>query len=113
MALERHNALGNNPNRVNRDQIVTLHDLELFGESMLTAIASLLKEKTDSPKQWLKSAEVRKLLNISPGTLQTLRINRVIDHTFVGGTIYYSYADIQQVMEKNKVTSERPPYHSK
>ena len=63
----------------------------------------ILNSKSTQQKQWLKSTEVRKMLNISPGTLQNLRINGVLSYTKVGGIIFYAYADLQKVLETNKV----------
>uniref|UniRef100_UPI0025C5CFA9 helix-turn-helix domain-containing protein n=1 Tax=Flavobacterium sp. UBA6046 TaxID=1946552 RepID=UPI0025C5CFA9 len=56
-------------------------------------------------KQWLKSNEVRKLLNISPGTLQNLRINGTLSYTKIGCILYYPYQDIEKLMEHNKVAA--------
>ncbi len=57
-------------------QIITTDDLREFKIELLDEISKLLEESKElKPKKWLKSTEVRKLLNISPGTLQTLRIN--------------------------------------
>ena len=53
-------------------------------------------------KQRLKSSEVRKLLKISPGTLQNLRINGTLSFTKIGSIIYYSYEDIEAMLDSNK-----------
>ena len=59
---------------VNRDQLITNGDLFDFKSQMLFEIKTMFREFTGQPtKKWLKSKEVRKLLNISPGTLQSLR----------------------------------------
>jgi hypothetical protein len=50
-------------------------------------------------KQWLKSNEVRKMLNISPGTLQNLRINGTLRFSKIGGMMYYKLEDINKVLE--------------
>ena len=65
----------------------------------------LLKPNIQPTKQWLKSKEVRKLLNISPGTLQTLRINKTLSYTKIGGILYYNNADIEKLLSANKVTA--------
>jgi hypothetical protein len=54
-------------------------------------------------KKYLKSAEVMKLLQVSPGTLQNLRINGTLPYTKVGGIIYYDAQEIQHVMDTNRV----------
>ncbi len=68
---------------------------------MLTEMKHLLKPGQGQSKQWLKSYEVRKLLNISPGTLQNLRVNGTLRYTKIGGLLYYKYEDITKLLEGN------------
>lgn len=84
-------------------QLVTLDDLEKFRITLLTDIRMMLEgHLTKSSKRWIKSNEVRKLLNISGGTLQTLRNNGKLPFTRVGGLIYYDAAEIEQILTKQK-----------
>lgn len=94
-------------------EIVTKQDLSEFRTSLLNDIKELLHSKPQQTKQWLKSSEVRKMLNISPGTLQTLRINKTLSYTKIGGIIYYGYQDIEKVLEQNTVRSERTLFNVK
>ena len=80
-------------------QIVTKRDLVNFGNLLLNEIKNTNNTDT-SPKQWLKSAEVREILKISPGTLQNLRINGTLKYKRIGGIIYYNYEDIVKMLEK-------------
>ena len=80
-------------------QIVTKRDLLNFGNLLLSEIKNTNNTDT-SPKPWLKSAEVRELLKISPGTLQNLRINGTLKYKRIGGIIYYNYEDIVKMLEK-------------
>ncbi|MCL9770503.1 helix-turn-helix domain-containing protein [Flavobacterium sp. HXWNR69] len=84
-------------------QVVTKRDLLNFGNLLLNEIKnSTTKTNTsdDLPKSWLKSAEVREILRISPGTLQNLRINGTLKYKRIGGIIYYNYEDIVKMLEK-------------
>jgi hypothetical protein len=84
-------------------QILTSDDLREFKIEMLSEIKQLLKEANGQPsKKWLKSYEVRKILNISPGTLQNLRLNGTLPYTKIIGVIYYDYADIQEMLQSRK-----------
>jgi hypothetical protein len=94
-------------------EILTKEDLNDFRTLLLNDIREILQGKTEQTKQWLKSKEVRKLLNISPGTLQTLRINKTLSYTKIGGIIYYAYKDIEKLLDENKVSSERTLFNSK
>jgi hypothetical protein len=79
--------------------LITKEDLRQFKNEMLTEMKHLLKPGLGQSKQWLKSYEVRKLLNISPGTLQNLRVNSTLRYTKIGGLLYYKLEDIQALLE--------------
>tara|TARA_Y100000588_G_C14087512_1_gene852951 strand:- start:114 stop:395 length:282 start_codon:yes stop_codon:yes gene_type:complete len=84
-------------------EVITTDDLREFKIELLEDLKTLLKEQSGQPtKKWLKSYEVRKLLDISPGTLQNLRVNGTLPFTKIGGVIYYDYADIQSMLQSNK-----------
>jgi hypothetical protein len=90
-------------NRVYRDQLVTLGDLQEFKEDLLLSIKAIIQNNTPLPtKKWLKSYEVKKLLNISTGTLQNLRSNGTLPHTKIGGSIYYDADDLNRVLADRK-----------
>ena len=83
-------------------QIITTDDLREFKVELLDEIRILISEqKGPAIKKWMKSVEVRKLLNISPGTLQTLRINGTLPYTKIGGTNYYNASDIDVLLSQN------------
>jgi hypothetical protein len=79
-------------------QLVTKRDLLNFGNLLLNEIKTV--NKAEQTPQWLKSSEVRKLLKISPGTLQNLRINGTLNYKRIGGIIFYKYDDIKKMLEK-------------
>ena len=84
-------------------EIITTDDLREFKIELLDDFKRLLKEHAGQPtKKWLKSPEVRKLLDISPGTLQNLRINGTLPFTKMGGLMYYDYEDIKKFLSENK-----------
>jgi len=88
---------------IRRDQLVTLSDLADFKTELLEDLKKVSKEfHSGTNKEWLKSYEVRKLLGISPGTLQTLRNNGTIRFTRIGNVIFYNIEDIKAMMEKFK-----------
>lgn len=92
-------------------QIITTDDLREFKIELLNEITKLLEDKKEtSTKKWLKSSEVRKILNMSPGTLQTLRVNGTLPFTKVGGTNYYNLNDIEKLLSNNKSHSLSPSH---
>ena len=94
-------------------EVITREDLNEFRTLLLNDLKEIFKMQPQQNKQWLKSKEVRNLLNISPGTLQTLRINKTLSYTKIGGIIYYANQDIERLLEQNKVSSERTLFNSK
>lgn len=65
-------------------EIITKEDLQQFKSELLEELLKIIQPNQPQGKQWLKSQDVRKLLNISPGTLQNLRINGKLRFTQVG-----------------------------
>ena len=86
-------------------EVITREDLNEFRTLLLSDLNTLFNSKPQQQKKWLKSSEVRKLLNISPGTLQNLRINGTLTYTKVGSIIYYNHSDIDKVLNGNKVVT--------
>jgi len=81
-------------------EVLTKEDLQAFRNDLLNDIKALLGKKIETPKEWLKAAEVRKLLKISAGTLLTLRATGQLHYSKIGGTYYYRYQDIQNMLVK-------------
>lgn len=89
--------------------IITLEDLQNFKQELLTELQKILSQRQTAPaRKWLKSHEVRRLLTLSPGTLQTLRVNGTLPFTKIGGIIFYDYDDIQKMIEENKTNRDFP-----
>jgi hypothetical protein len=83
--------------------IITVEDLQEFRRQLIEEIRGLLSKRQTTPdRKWLKSNEVRRLLLISPGTLQNLRVTGNLPFTKIGGTLFYAYEDIQNMLEANK-----------
>jgi len=84
-------------------EVITREDLNEFRTLLLSDLNAMFNSKPQQQKQWLKSTEVRKFLNISSGTLQNLRVNGTITYTKIGGILYYSNSDLEKLLESNKV----------
>lgn len=87
-------------------QIITTEDLYIFKQELLEDLKELISNHSNTPKKWMKSTEVRELLNISPGTLQNMRVNGTLPYSKIGGAIYYAYDDIFKLLERNKRNSD-------
>jgi len=85
--------------------IITQADLDQFKEDVINELRLLMaKEKTVKTK-WIKNREVKKLLQISNSTLQTLRANGTLSYTKIGGILYYDAEEIEKMMEDNKISN--------
>ena len=82
-------------------EIITKDDLKTLKQEIITELKTILGGKTEQ-KKWLKSADVRELLNISAGTLQNLRVNGTLPYTKMGKTLYYEYSDVVNILNQNK-----------
>lgn len=87
-------------------QLITKEDLQLFKTELITEIKTIISNQTPQQKKWLKSWEVREMLGISRGTLQSMRDNGTLQATPVGGLMFYDYDDIARLMQNKK-----PPRH--
>lgn len=92
--------------RLYANQLITVDDLSDFKQQLFSELEKLFKTyNNQKPNKWLKSHQVRKLLNISPGTLQTLKSSGIIPYTKMGGVHFYDYEDIQKVLESGKINN--------
>jgi len=80
-------------------EIITKEDLKEFKSELLSEIRQLIQPGQGQAKKWLKSNEVRKLLNMSPGILQKMRINGAFNFTRIVSLIYYKQQDIDKLLE--------------
>lgn len=81
---------------------VTKEDLRQFGLMLIGTLRKMIqvgneKDKETVHPEWLKSRVVRKLLDISPGSLQNLRITGKIRFRKVLGSYYYNRDDLMQL----------------
>lgn len=83
-------------------EMITREDLQNLKAELLSEFKSILgKNRQPENKEWLRSTQVRQMLQISPGTLQSLRIKGLLRYTKVGGCFFYKQADIAQMLSPN------------
>lgn len=98
------------PQKIFANQLITVDDLLEFKKQLLDELLIAFRSQSGTvSKRWMKSHEVRKLLKISPGTLQTLKSSGVIPYTKVGGVHFYDYEDIQTVLQNGKIKNKKDP----
>jgi hypothetical protein len=80
-------------------EIVTKEDLQVFRMQLLQDLKQVLAQQSQlGHKKWLKSCEVRKLLSLSAGKLQNLRITGKLRFSKVGNILYYRADDVEKLL---------------
>ena len=81
---------------VSQHHLITKADLAEFKNALIAEFKEIINHNPQ-PQKWIRSADVRKMMNISPGTLQTLRINGTLSFTKIGSIHYYKYEDVIKI----------------
>ena len=79
-------------------EIITKDDLEAFRLALLNDIRELISNNKTESKEWLRCADVRKMLKISTATVQNLRISGKLKSKKVGGIHFYKLTDIENMI---------------
>jgi len=79
-------------------EIITKEDLEAFRQTLLNDLKVLLATNKTERKEWLRCADVRKILKVSTGTVQNLRISGKLKSQKVGGIHFYKLTDIENMI---------------
>lgn len=84
------------------EEIITKDDLRQFGLVLLDKMRVIIQEGNPGQAQssnpdWLKSKAVRKMLDISAGSVQNLRTRQKVRYKKVLGSYYYNREDLQKL----------------
>lgn len=82
---------------------ITKDDLKALHMVLLRDIGEMLKQsepKTEMSVEWLRSKAIRHLMDMSPGTLQNLRITGKIRFKKIMGSYYYNKSDVLNLFEQ-------------
>ncbi len=86
------------------EESVTKEDLRQFRLLIIGDIRELLKERNQlsdgsEKEEWLRSKEIRRILSISAGTLQNLRIQEKVRYRKIMGSYYYNRLDLLELFK--------------
>lgn len=81
------------------NEMITKEDLRQFSLELLNSIKILIMQKTELQNQvveqeWIKSKQVRKIMDMSPGSVQNLRVTQKVRFKKVLGSYYYNKIDL-------------------
>ena len=82
-------------------EVITKEDLQEFRILLVNDFKKTLLDvvKPQPVRPWLRSKDVRKILNISAGTLFNLRVTGKLRSSKVGNLHYYRQEDIERLLE--------------
>lgn len=88
--------------------IITTDDLREFKIELLEDIEALLSKFNTKPEpiSWLRSADVKRKLNISNTTLQKLRNKKILKGHKIEGILFYDAAEIDRILLESAVQNE-------
>jgi len=80
-------------------ETITRQDLEVLRAQIANDLEVLISAKNDQNEteedfDWMRSKKIRKLMDISPATLQNFRISGKIRHKKIMGSYYYNKQDL-------------------
>ena len=81
------------------NDMVTKEDLRQFGLELLCNIGTLMTQTREVQneivdQEWIKSKQVRILMNMSPGSVQNLRVTQKVRFKKILGSYYYNKVDL-------------------
>jgi hypothetical protein len=82
-------------------EVITKEDLQVFRLQLINDIRDIVQQKQPPTKEWLRSSEVKKLLKISAGTLQNLRITGKLKSSKIGGIHFYKYSELETLLNSS------------
>lgn len=80
--------------------IITPTDLKILKNEILDGIKEALKENKTEDRQYLKSSEVKSLINISENTLKQLRIQKKLTRILVGRSYFYNKDEVLNLFKE-------------
>ena len=81
------------------NDMVTKEDLRQFGLELLCNIGTLMTQTREVQneivdQEWIKSKQVRLSMNMSPGSIQNLRVTQKVRYKKILGSYYYNKVDL-------------------
>jgi hypothetical protein len=86
------------------EEIVTKEDLRQFGLQLLDKMRIIIQDTNNAQAEvvqsdWLKSRAVRKLMDMSAGSVQNLRVTQKVRCKKILGSYYYNKEDLQKLFK--------------
>lgn len=82
--------------------VLTKEDLGQFKKELMAEVKEIF-EKNIKNTNWLRSKDVKEMLNISDSTLQIMRINKAFPAYKLDNSWIYKYEEVIEALEKGKI----------
>lgn len=82
--------------------VISKEEFDQFKKELIDEIKQTMQPSIKNSTKWLKSSDVREMLNISDSTLQTYRINGTIPAYKLDTTWFYKFDEIVEALEKGR-----------
>ena len=79
-------------------ELLTKEDIKALDEKMDKILDVLSSKKKSEPGEWLKSAEVKAILNCSDATLKNYRDSGTLPYSKIEGTYYYQRSQVDTLL---------------
>jgi hypothetical protein len=79
-------------------EIITREEFDRFKKEILDALQPMSQNQN---KKYLRSAEMRKMLNVSAATLQNMRVKGTLPYIKIGTTILYDLDKVVEIFDDN------------
>ena len=80
-------------------ELLTKEDFKALDEKMDKILEVLSTKKNSEAGEWLKSAEVKAILNCSDATLKNYRDSGSLPYSKIEGTYYYQKSIVEAVLK--------------
>lgn len=80
--------------------LLSREELKIFKQELISELHQI--KVIGNSSNWMRSKDVREMLNISDSTLQTLRINGTIPSYKLGTSWFYKHDEIIAALEAGK-----------
>jgi Helix-turn-helix domain len=90
-------------------ELLTKEDFKALDEKMDRILEALSAKEKSEPGEWLKSAEVKAILNCSDATLKNYRDAGSLPYSKIEGTYYYSAKCVSAMLEQNSQKKQTSP----
>jgi hypothetical protein len=86
------------------EEILTKEDLKQFGMQLLDKMRIIIQDTNNAQaevlqSEWLKSRAVGKLMDMSAGSVQNLRVTQKVRYKKILGSYYYNKEDLQKLFK--------------